>query len=99
MHIGQYVEDLGKACEVRPTAKEITMSVQQFVETQTVEAPGRSTSVRKVQTAYQARYGRITRSEFLRDLVAAGIPVVTADGSTYLVGRTLPAGALAPAAA
>jgi hypothetical protein len=70
------------------------MSIKDFISQTTIERTGGAIPMAKLRKDFIARFGGITRAEFLAETVAAGFLVaVPAARPSYLVGRALtPAG-------
>ncbi len=70
------------------------MSTKEFVETATVLAPGRGTSIAQLRRVYQRDHGPISRTAFLLALADAGCTILVEGEHTFLVGRVLAAPAV-----
>jgi hypothetical protein len=69
--------------------KGTVMSTKEFVETATVSAPGRGTSIAQLRRVYQRDHEPISRTAFLLALADAGFTILVENEHTFLVGRVL----------
>jgi hypothetical protein len=65
------------------------MSIRQFVEANTILAPGRGMSIAPLRRQYQNAYGPAARSAFIIALSEAGYAMLVDHEKTLLIGRVL----------